>query len=165
MNLVAADVRRLTHCRAKIVRASLRRLLRFKDSRRENFFLGSLILTVDRVRNRLKPELQTGLGTTPRGWELRALPRHRMSVVEAVGGQNEIAAGSGFGVRPPRRSSLPFVTGSSRKRRCSVTWPGHHRFPCETVGPATPRTVSAPPPPSADGGAQPDGLDGPADVT
>jgi hypothetical protein len=69
--LVAADVRRLTHFRATKVRGSLRRLLRFKDSKRENFFLGSPILTVDRVRNPLKPELQTAWGTAPRGLEFR----------------------------------------------------------------------------------------------
>jgi hypothetical protein len=84
MNLVAADVRRLTHLRAKIVRASLRRLLRFMDSRRENFFLGSLILTFDRVRNRLKPELQTLSGTSPRGLEF---------CLQAVSGQNENCRG------------------------------------------------------------------------
>jgi hypothetical protein len=35
---------------SKKVRASLRRLLQFKDSRRENFILGSLILTTDRPK-------------------------------------------------------------------------------------------------------------------
>jgi hypothetical protein len=103
MNQVAADERRLTHSRAKKVRASSRRLPRFKDSRRDDFFLGSLILTVDRVRNPLKPELPTASGTTPRGFEFRLL---------AVSGQDETtSAWNPVGRRGPVTDGLPSEWG------------------------------------------------------